>query len=236
MTQETWLWLGCLSMTAGAIFFGFGAERAKNDRWQVVYVLNFFICAIAAVLYLAMTQKQGFNVIFDRPTFWVRYVTWTFSTPLTIVLLSYLGKTKPAILGSMIGADVLMIATGFVAAISPKPTTNLWYIVSCGFYLGLAYLLLKHYREQAINAFPRSKSVFNRLLTVHLVIWTLYPVVWILARTGINVINSTTETAFYTILDVAAKVGFGFLALSSLQKLEKAESTEVGFDRIPVSQ
>lgn len=236
MTQQAWLWFGCLSMTAGAIFFGFGAERAKNDRWQVVYVLNFFICAIAAVLYLAMTQRQGFNVIFDRPTFWVRYVTWTFSTPLTIVLLSYLGRTKPAILGSMIGADVLMIATGFVAAISPKPLTNLWYIVSSGFYVGLAYLLLKHYRGEAIEHYPRSKSVFTRLLTVHLVIWTLYPVVWILAKTGIDVINSTTETAFYTILDVAAKVGFGFLALSSLQKLEQADVRRSEFDRVEVSR
>lgn len=124
MTQQTLLWIGCLSMAAGATFFGFGAERAKNDRWQVVYVLNFFICAIASVLYLAMTQRQGFNVIFDRPTFWVRYITWMFSTPLTLVLLSYLGRTKPIILASMIGADVLMIATGFVAAISPKPITN----------------------------------------------------------------------------------------------------------------
>ncbi len=236
MAQQSWLWLGCLSMAAGAIFFGFGAERAKNDRWQVVYVLNFFICAIASVLYLAMTQHQGFNLIFDRPTFWVRYVTWTFSTPLTIVLLSYLGKTKPIILASMIGADVLMIATGFVAAISPKPTTNLWYIVSCGFYLGLAYLLLKHYRDRAIDYYPRSKSVFSRLLTVHLVIWSLYPVVWILAGTGINAINSTTETAFYTMLDVAAKVGFGFLALSSLQKLERSDVNQPEFDRISVSR
>ena len=230
MTQ-VWLWIGCLSMIAGAIFFGFGAERAKNDRWQTVYILNFFICAIASVLYLAMTQHQGFSVIFDRPTFWVRYITWTFSTPLTLTLLGYLGRTKPAILGSMIGADILMIATGFVAAISPKPLTNLWYVVSCGFYLGLAYLLLKHYRNRAIDAYSRSKPVFNRLLTVHLVIWSLYPAVWILAGTGINAINSATETASYVILDVSAKVGFGFLALSSLQKLEKSEVGQVAFDR-----
>ena len=235
MTQ-VWLWIGCLSMTLGAIFFAFGAERAKNDRWKIVYTLNFFICAIAAVLYLAMTQRQGFNLIFDRPTFWVRYVTWTFSTPLTIVLLSYLGKTKPVVIGSMIGADILMIATGFVAAISPKPVTNLWYVVSCGFYLGLAYLLLKHYRDRAVEQYPRSKSVFNRLLAVHLVIWSLYPVVWILAGTGLNLINSTTETASYMILDVSAKVGFGFLALSSLQKLERSETSQPEFDRVSVSR
>lgn len=226
MTQF-WLWLGCVSMTLGAIFFGFGADRARTDRWRIVYSLNFFICAIAASLYLAMALRQGFSVIYDRPSYWVRYLTWTFSTPLTLILLGVLGKTRPFIVASMIGADVYMIATGFVAAISPKPITNIWYLVSCGAYIGLAYLLLKYYLGQAKAAYPRSQKVFYRLLTVHLVIWTAYPIVWILASTGFGVLNSTTETACYAILDVAAKVGFGFLALNSLTQLENAEEAQV---------
>lgn len=222
MTQ-VWLWLGFISMTIGAIFFGFGADRAKNKRWQIVYILNFFICAIAASLYLAMIFKQGFTYIDDRPAYLTRYLTWTFSTPLTIVLLGYLGRTSIAIVASMIGADVYMIVTGFVATISTKPISNIWYLVSCGAYAGLVYLLLKKYRQQAEQHYPRLKKVFYRLLTVHLVIWTAYPIVWILASTGFNVIDSTTESACYTILDVAAKVGFGFLALNSLNQLEKVE-------------
>lgn len=225
MTQF-WLWFGCCSMTLGAIFFGFGADHAKTERWRNVYILNFFICAIAAALYLAMAMRQGFDVVYDRPTYWVRYLTWAFSTPLTLVLLGVLGKTRPAIVASLIGADVYMIATGFVAAISPKPITNIWYLVSSGAYLGLVYLLLKYYRGQAEEHYPRSRKVFHRLLTVHLVIWTAYPIVWILASTGFSVLNSTTESACYTILDIAAKVGFGFLALNSLKQLENAE--EIG--------
>jgi bacteriorhodopsin len=222
MTQ-VWLWIGCISMTLGAIFFGFGADHAKNQRWQTVHSLNFFICAIAASLYLAMIFKQGFTVVNGYPTYLTRYLTWTFSTPLTLILLSYLGRTSLSIAASMVGADVYMIVTGFVATISPKPISNVWYIVSCGAYLGLAYLLLKQYRQQAEQQHPRSKKVFRRLLTVHLVIWTAYPVVWILANTGFGVISSEAESACYTVLDVAAKVGFGFLALNSLKQLEQAE-------------
>jgi len=222
MTQ-VWLWLGCISMTVGSIFFGFGADRAKSKRWQIVYSLNFFICAIAASLYLAMIFKQGFTYIGDRPAYLTRYLTWTFSTPLTLVLLSYLGRTSLWVAASMIGADVYMILTGFVATISSKPVSNVWYIVSCGAYLGLGYLLLKYYRRQAQQQYPRSKKVFAKLLTVHLMIWTAYPIVWILASTGLNVIGSVAESACYTILDVAAKVGFGVLALNSLKQLEQAE-------------
>jgi bacteriorhodopsin len=91
---QLWLWLGCISMSLGAVFFGFGADHPKSKRWQIVHTLNFFICAIAASLYLAMIFKQGFTYIGDRPAYLTRYLTWTFSTPLTLILLSYLGRTN----------------------------------------------------------------------------------------------------------------------------------------------
>lgn len=157
MTQA-WLWLGCISMTVASIFFGYGADHAKNNRWQIVYMLNFFICAIASALYLAMIFRQGFTFIGERPAYLTRYITWTFSTPLTIILLSYLGRTSLPIITSMVGADVYMIVTGFVATISTKPISNIWYLVSCGAYTGLVYLLLKHYRQQAERQYPRFKK------------------------------------------------------------------------------
>ncbi|PSB18237.1 rhodopsin [Phormidesmis priestleyi ULC007] len=220
MTQN-WLLIGCVGMTLGAIAFGFGANNAKNEAWRIVYTINFFIAAIAAGLYLAMVLGQGFNVIYSRPTYWVRYVTWSLSTPLTLVLLSFLGGTSLPIAAGMVGADIYMIATGFVATISPKPTSYIWYFVSCGAYLGLVYLLLHHYRKEAAQQHPRGKKVFGKLLTVHLVLWTAYPIVWMLAKTGYSVIDSSAETMSYTLLDLAAKVGFGFLSLNSLRQLEQ---------------
>ncbi|MBC7823995.1 MAG: bacteriorhodopsin, partial [Candidatus Parcubacteria bacterium] len=72
---------------------------------------------------------------------------------------------------------------------------------------------------------PRGRKVFYRLLTVHLLLWTAYPIVWILAKTGYSVIDSGLETMSYTLLDLAAKVGFGFLSLSSLRQLEQTIET-----------
>jgi len=40
--------------------------------------------------------------------------------------------------------------------------------------------------------------------------WCLYPVVWILAE-GTGTISSNGEAIFYTVLDVIAKTGFGFI-------------------------
>ncbi len=220
MTQ-TWLMIGCVGMTLGAIAFGFGANNAKNEAWRIVYTINFFIAAIAAGLYLAMVLGQGFNVIYGRSTYWVRYVTWSLSTPLTLVLLSFLGGTSLSIAASMVGADIYMIATGFIATISPKPTSYIWYVVSCGAYLGLAYLLLHHYRLESFRQHPRNRKVFDKLLTVHLLLWTAYPIVWMLAKTGYGILDSSAETMSYTLLDLAAKVGFGFFSLGSLRQLEQ---------------
>ena len=67
--------------------------------------------------------------------------------------------------------------------------------------------------------------MFHRLLTVHLVLWTAYPIVWMLAKTGYGVIDGGAETMSYTLLDLAAKVGFGFLSLNSLRQLEQTSET-----------
>lgn len=98
---QTWLWIGVTGMAIGSLVFGFGATRAKNERWKILYTLNFFICLIAAGLYLAMAMGQGQSVVYDRPTFWVRFVTWFMSTPLLLLDLAFLARSSVAVTGSL---------------------------------------------------------------------------------------------------------------------------------------
>ena len=223
---QIWLQIGAIGMIVGSLVFGFGASRAPNQRWQILYTLNFFICLIAAGLYLAMSLGLGTQVIYDRPTFWVRYITWFCSTPLLILDLAFLGRTNLPITCSLLGANAYMIATGFVGAITPKPMNQIWYLVSCGAFLATLYLLLQPYRRQAEQHYPHAKQVFRKLLTAHVVLWSLYPVVWILAATGFGVLSQGYETMSYTLLDLASKVGFGFLSLNSLWQLEAQKVQE----------
>lgn len=220
--SQTWLWIGVVGMAAGAIIFGTGANTARTPQWRTLFTLNFFICLIASGLYLAMALGQGKHVFYDRPTFWVRYVTWFLSTPLLLLDFTFLGGSSVAIAGSLLGSNAFMIATGFVATISPRPINYIWYLVSCGAYLALFYLLVQPYRVEAEQNHPRAKSAFRQLLTIHLILWTGYPIVWILANTGFNVLSQGFETMFYTLLDLVSKVGFGFLSLNTLHKLERA--------------
>ncbi|MGL5793160.1 MAG: bacteriorhodopsin, partial [Waterburya sp.] len=181
---QIWLCIGVIGMAIGAIIFGFGARSAKKETWKILFTLNFFICLIASALYLAMALGQGQSVIYGRPTFWVRYITWFLSTPLLLLDLAFLGRTSLPITGSLLGANAFMIATGLVATISPDPINNIWYLVSCGAYLAVFYLLVSPYRQEAERQHPRNKKAFRKLLSVHLVLWTVYPIVWILAASG----------------------------------------------------
>jgi bacteriorhodopsin len=216
-----WQWLGVIGMSFGAIVFGMGAHNAKNQRWQILYTLNFFVCAIAAGLYLTMALGQGVDFINGRPTFWVRYISWFISTPLLLLILTYLGKTNLAITASLLGANAYTIATGFVATISPYPVNYIWYVVSCSAYFATAHLLLNQYRRQAERTFPRVVSAFRKLLGLHLILWTLYPIVWIFSPTGFNLLSLGWETMFFTLLDLASKVGFGFLSLQTMREIER---------------
>ena len=73
------------------------------------------------------------------------------------------------------------------------------------------------YKREAKAALPRSSDVFDRVVLVHLVLWTAYPVVWLLSPGGVDLVGDAWEAGLFTALDVAAKVGFGFLAASSLR-------------------
>ncbi len=149
--------------------------------------------------------------------------SWYLSTPLLILDLTFLGRTSLPITASLLGANAYMIVTGFVATISANRSVgHIWYVVSCFAFLATAYLLVNQYRKEAERKHPRAKKVFRKLLAVHLVFWTAYPIVWLLGNTWLNLINQGTETMFYTILDLASKVGFGFLSLNSLHNLEQA--------------
>ena len=224
MTQ-TWLWIGVFSMALGCVFFGIGAHNGKNQQWRTLYTLNFFICLIAAGLYLAMALGQGVNIINGRPTYWVRFITWFCSTPLLLLDLTFLGRTNILTTGSLLGANAYMLVTGFMATISSKPISYIWYIVSCAAYVAIIYLLVQPYRQEAQRKHPKSKSAFSKLITIHLVLWTLYPVVWILSAEGFSILNQGGEAMSYTLLDIASKVGFGFLSLNTLHTLENARES-----------
>ncbi|CAA9553650.1 MAG: Bacteriorhodopsin-like protein [uncultured Truepera sp.] len=222
---QTWYWLGALGMMIGALYFGLGAFSARklnDDRAEVLYQLTFFISIIATVLYLALASGYGGIDDGEGPgtrTVWIRYVTWILSTPLLILVLTYLGRSRLTTTTALLGSNTLMIATGFLATIARDSSKYTFYVLSLGAFLAIIYLLVVPYRQEAKAAYPDKGGAFDRLVGVHVVLWALYPIVWILSPEGWGLYGSTMEASLFTILDILSKVGFGLLAVATLAQI-----------------
>lgn len=222
---QTWFWLGALGMMIGALYFGLGAFSARklgDNRAEVLYQLTFFVCIIATVLYLGLASGYGVIEGGEGPgtrTVWLRYVTWIFSTPLLILVFTYLGRSQLTTMTALLGSNTLMIATGFLATIASDSSKYTFYILSTGTYLAIVYLLVVPFRQEAKAAYPGKIGAFDRLIGAHVVLWTLYPIVWILSPEGWGLFGGTMEASLFTILDLLSKVGFGLLAVATLAQL-----------------
>jgi bacteriorhodopsin len=48
-----------------------------------------------------------------------------------------------------------------------------------------------------------------------LVAWAIYPVAWLVGTEGLGLVGLYGETLIFMILDLSAKIGFGFILLRS---------------------
>jgi len=229
---QIWLWIGTIGMALGALAFLFMAARERpGHRW--FQTITFFIVGIAAIAYLAMALKQGYFPILREgqdmaePFYWARYVDWFFTTPLLLLDLALLaGATKEAIVW-LLGLDVMMIATGFFAGITASDIRYVWFIASALVFVWLLWVLLSEVVKAANQRAPEVKAKFIQLAVLLAIVWTIYPILWLLGTEGFNVIGITGEVATFTIIDLIAKVGFGFLLLSNRKVLEAARPSMV---------
>ena len=226
-TVQLWLWIGTIGMALGALAFLVMAAREKpGNRW--FHTITFFVAGIATVAYLAMALKQGWFPIaregqaMAEPFYWARYVDWFFTTPLLLLDLALLaGATKEAIVW-LLGLDVMMIATGFFAGVTASDTRWIWFAVSCVIFVWMLWVLLAEVLKAAKQRPPEVRARFNQLAVLLAILWTIDPILWVLGTEGLGVIGIGGEVATFAIIDLIAKVGFGFLLLSNRKVLEAA--------------
>ena len=234
-SEGIWLWIGTLGMLLGMLYFIARGWGETDRRRQEFYIVTIFITAIAFVNYLAMALGFGLTTVTlggeEVPIYWARYTDWLFTTPLLLVDLGLLVGATRNQLASLVGLDVLMIATGEIATLSTSAavlsaggTRLVWWGVSTGFLLVLLYMLYGSLDEKASRLSGQAASTFSTLRTLIVVVWLVYPVWWLLGTEGLQIVSLNIETAGFMVLDLVAKVGFGFILLSSREVLDAAGS------------
>ena len=231
--EQIALGIGTLGMAIGTVAFIAMGRGESDEHRRRFYVVTTLITGIATVAYLLMFLGIGITEVRVPGEgvlriYWMRYADWLLTTPLLLVDLALLAGTDRGTIYRLVGLDVGMIVVGAAAAVAPVGQTvrlALW-AVSSLFFVALLYVLANQLSAQAAWQSGEVAALFSTLRNLIIVLWTAYPIVWLFGtESTIGLIPLGVETTLFMILDLAAKVGFGFLLLRSRDVLGAVETS-----------
>ena len=210
-----------VAMGAGALYFWL--ERGSVPlAYRSAMTIAGLVCGIAAFHYWKMTQQYLSGGSFPTA---LRYVDWLFTTPLLLIkfpLLLRLGDRGTKWFCTLVGLDVAMIVTAFIAETSPIGGSTWWtfFLVACSFeamIVGTLYIGMNN----AVKNSPRQIAQSLRAMRLFILIgWAIYPIGFLMALAGAGEYREIV----YNVSDVINKVGFGLVMASGLKAMAYIES------------
>jgi bacteriorhodopsin len=230
------LWITALIMIIGSLIFTFRSFTARAEVKHYFYA-SALIPLIAATLYTLMASGYGTLNQNGHLFFFGRYIDWVFTTPLLLLDLGLVALPKNfpgrlSLIATMMGADVYMIVTGFVATAIRSDFRWAFYGASCAGFLAVLYFILVRLTPEAARRRDDVRQLYRMLSMTLIVLWFCYPIVWVLGSEGFGVISVLAETILYAILDILAKVGYGFILLSRPATLAGADETPASISKV----
>jgi bacteriorhodopsin len=148
-----------------------------------------------------------------------RYIDWITTTPLMLYELCHIAHATTPMLIMVIMSDLLMIATGIIAALVPwkthKGVKQYWFGASCSFYIILLVVLHVDVGYKASKQIEVAANLFKQLEMLTITVWSGYPIIVGIGRAHLGLITKPTEDICLCILDVVAKIGMEGLIVAS---------------------
>jgi len=226
--SDFWLWFTWGGMTLATILFLVMATRSGGVGLHH-YITSAIITLWAALSYIIMATGSGITTVAladggTRLFYYVRYIDWLVTTPLLLLGLAYVamgGRIRtPRLVAYIILADIGMILTGLWASSIGGGTRWILFIVSSIFFAIVLYFIWFAPRSLSVEARETGgegrQGLFNTLAILLTVLWFLYPVVWIFGTEGTSVFSNGFEVFSYAVLDILAKIAFGFILLGGI--------------------
>ncbi len=225
-TVQTVLWIGTALMTIGLLVFIYLTYTNSEENRHFYYATS-LVPLIAASAYFAMATGHGSINVGGHIFFFARYIDWVFTTPLLLLDLALLAlpniRGRLGLVGVLLGADVYMILTGLISGFLTGPDKYVWFATSTIAFFFILFVLVRLLGEARGRGGAVGK-LFGNLAILTIVLWTCYPIVWLLGTEGTGLLNIQAEVILYMILDVSAKVGFGYLLLSNRAALTQSST------------
>ena len=227
------LWIGFGGMVLGtAIIYFLSMQLKATEKYHAYTAMA--ITSIAAMAYYAMANSQAIFTVAGKSLFLGRYIDWVITTPLLLLSLCFLAypaskdgeslRQKLGVIASAVFADIVMIVTGaFANASTDSGVSNFWYAIGCLAFIVILAIMYGPIRQTALKTGASAGKLYTNMLNYLMVLFFIYPIVWILGTSGNGTIDLKPEVAIYTVLDLLAKVVFGIAIVVSISN---AKSTE----------
>lgn len=189
---------------------------------RIVFLVGVLIFAISSVYFwLVGKRKGGLNAAFlvsfitlisyvimwqgnltvtagsGQSIFWTRWLFYGLSCTLLMYEIARLKQMDGEPLVRILYLTAIVMFTGFLAARNLTPVRWVHFVIS-----SIAYLLLVSHIlsvKTANSGWVRSYIFFG---------WTVFPIVFVLAPTGLGLIGAAATNLLYLILDIYTKIVF----------------------------
>ncbi|MFC4357504.1 bacteriorhodopsin [Halobium salinum] len=217
------LWVNVALAGVAVLLFVYMGRDVEPERAKLIWVAMLLVPLVSLASYTALVSGLTVGVVQMPPGHplagqevlspWGRYLTWTFSTPMILLALGLLAGTNRAQLFTAITMDIGMCVTGLAAASISSSYLLRWglYVISCGFFVAVLYVLLVEWPRDAEAA--GTAEIFETLKLLTVTLWLGYPVLWALGPEGFAVLSVGLTSWGYSAFDIVAKYVFAFLLL-----------------------
>lgn len=226
--QAMFQWVYVMAMAIGALYF---MSLSRNPRGvpKYEYLVATFIPIWSGLAYLAMAMGQGKVEIAGQITHYARYLDWFVTTPLLLLSLSWtamhhMTKKDWTLIASLMGTQVIVIGSGLIADLStPDETRFVWYTCGVVAFLVVLWGVWVPLRAKTRSQGMELSTLYTRLATYFTAFWVSYPIAWLIGPSGLDWINQTAETFLFCVLPFFSKVGFSYLDLNGLRRLNRTK-------------
>ena len=234
MTTQVTFMASLLAMLGGAYYFTL-MKSAVPVEYQSSVATSAVYCFMASLMYAYMNFKFGLGTdtlkAGQYPTV-LRYIDWIVTTPLIVLKFPQLlgNDAKGSSIATLvIVADMFMILFGYIGETAINASKSLdfnligfaMFGVSMLAWMFILFVLYSTVTEASVDKLDPIKKGLSKLKLFILVGWAIYPLGYLITLFSNNPDLRLWRELIYNIADLFNKVGFGMVALFSVQQLVK---------------
>lgn len=183
---------GMVVFALSSLYFYFSK---KDSGINTAFLVSFVTLASYVLMWDGSFVSQSAG---GEPIFWTRWLFYAISCSLLMLEIARVkGITSSGKVAELIFLNALVMGGGFLAAITSGIAKWLFFILA-----SIAYLI-------QIAPLVKAKSDGSKWVNPYILFgWSVFPVVFILAPTGIEVFGAAVAMGFYLVLDIYTKIAF----------------------------